>query len=158
MAVRVGASERCERFREAEVQNLDLASRSQEQVRGFEVAVQHAARVRHVERVGQIDCRDRRGAPLPAARVSTGCCRVSPSSNSITRKLWLSWRPTSKSEQMFGCVSAAIARASRSKRASACASPTLRRAGLDGDVAIEPRVLRAIDLTIPPAPMGAMIS
>ena len=54
---------------------------------------------------------------------------------------------------MFGWVSAATARASRSKRASASAlSREVRRQHLDGDVAPEPRVARAVDLAHPARP------
>ena len=52
-----------------------------------------------------------------------------------------------KTVQMCGWFTDAIARASRWKRSSACGSPRHGRGQhLDGDVAIEPRVVRAIDL------------
>ena len=112
----VVGSDRLERLGEAEVQHLGMSAWRHDDVLRLDVAVDDAALVRLVERIGDLHAEGGDLPRLEAPRRSSDES-VSPSTYSITRKSMSSWLPTSKSVQMLGWLSAETARASLANRA-----------------------------------------
>ena len=135
----------CHRSCEAEVEDLHLAIGEQEHIRGLEIAVRDAFAVRGGEPASDADG-DLHGFAHGHRALRKRSASDSPSSSSVTTKSRSSSMPMSRRARILGCESAATARASRSKRARRSASSaTSARQDLDGHVAPEPRVPRAID-------------
>ena len=80
-----GAAAILDELGEAEVEDLDQAALGAHQVRALDVAVDDAARVRLVERFGDLHGRSR-SPRAPAAHRGHGCDSSSPSTYSMTMK------------------------------------------------------------------------
>ena len=132
--------------RQTEVEDLGVTVLRQKDVLGLDVAVDDPLLVGGREPLRNLprDVERTAGGSGPFAMAIRS---VSPSRSSLTANRTPPSSPTSKSARMLGCESAATARASLAKRASASAlAGEPLGQDLDRDVALQPGVPRAVDL------------
>ena len=145
------AGSRLQRLREPEVQHLHRAVGADLDVRGLQVAVDDALLVRGLERLGDLPARSAAPRRAGSARARSAPTdrrpRPVPSPARRTPPRLLRDR---RSAAMFGMVQRRQRLALRARTAPAAPGRwRRRRQDLDRDVAVEPRVARAIDLAHP---------